>query len=188
MPAETARPIIILGSQGNIGRRLMAAFPGAIGIDRAAGADIVGDLHTLDYDALEVRQAFETADGLIHVATSANVADPSAVHWAAVADTARLMAACDRYNIRRVVLPSSDWAQPKTRWAAHELNAYGHSKRIFEAMAEMYNVTPGRHAVALRLGWVPRHADEVTMADAWLQANHWDDARLVGQVQAALGD
>ena len=188
MPAENARTIIILGSQGNIGRRLMAAFPGASGIDRAAGAAIGGVLHTRDDDAPVVQQAFETADGLIHVATSANVADPGAVHWAAVADTARLMVACDRYNIRRVVLPSSDWAQPKTRWAAHEINAYGHSKRAFEAMAEMYNVTPGRHAVALRLGWVPRHADEVTTADAWLQANYWDDARLVGQVKAALGD
>jgi nucleoside-diphosphate-sugar epimerase len=181
-------PIIILGSQGNIGRRLMTAFPGAIGIDRSPGADIVSDLRSIDYDAPDVRRAFESADGLIHVATSANVNDPPAVHWAAVADTARLMAACDRYNIRRVVLPSSDWAQPKTRWAAHELNAYGHSKRVFEAMAEMYNVTPGRWAVALRFGWVPHHADDVATASPWLQANYWDDARLIGQVKAALGD
>ena len=36
--------LIIIGSQGNIGRRLMAAFPGALGIDRAPGADIVADL------------------------------------------------------------------------------------------------------------------------------------------------
>ena len=30
--------IVIVGAEGNIGRRLRAAFPGAIGIDRAAGA------------------------------------------------------------------------------------------------------------------------------------------------------
>jgi len=180
--------LIIVGSQGNIGRRLMAAFPGAIGIDRAAGADIVTTLRAIDYEAPDVRAIFERAGGLIHVATSASVGDPPAVHWAAVEDTARLMAACDRYNIRRVVLPSSDWAQPKTRWAAHELNAYGHSKRVFEALADMYNVTPGRHAVALRFGWVPHHADDVAAASPWLQANYWDDARLIGQVQAALGD
>ena len=181
-------PIIIVGSQGNIGVRLMPAFPGAIGIDRAPGASLVTELGHIDYDSPEVRRAFEAADGLIHVATSAQVGDPTAVHWAAVADTARLMAACDRYNIRRVVLPSSDWAQPKTRWAAHELNAYGHSKRVFEAMAEMYNVTPGRWAVALRYGWVPRQIEELAIANEWLRANYWDDARLIGQVRAALGD
>lgn len=180
--------LIIIGAQGNIGRKLIAAFPGATGIDRAPGAAIVADLATIDYDAPDVRRAFEHADGLIHVATSADVGDPPAVHWAAVADTARLMAACDRYGIRRVVLPSSDWAQPKTRWAAHELNAYGHSKRVFEAMAEMYNATPGRWAVALRYGWVPRSTDDLATATEWLRANYWDDERLIGQVRAALGN
>src|SRR5690606_23108315 len=108
------------------------------------------DLATIDYDATLVRKAFERADGLIPVATSANVGDPDAVHWQAVADTARLLRACDHYNVRRVVLHSSDWAEPKTRWAEHEINAYGHSKRVIEAMALMYNTKPGRHAVALR--------------------------------------
>lgn len=182
-----ARPILIIGAQGNIGRRLMPAFPGAIGIDRMPGADIVADLGTIDYDAPDVRAAFESASGLIHVATSAQVGDPPAVHWAAVRDTARLMAACNLYNIERVVLPSSDWAQPKTRWAAHEINAYGHSKRAFEAMAEMYNMTPGRWAVALRFGWVPRSVDELVTASEWLRANYWDDDKLIGQVRGALG-
>jgi len=35
---------------------------------------------------------------------------------------------------------------------------------------------------------VPHHADDVAAASPWLQANYWDDARLIGQVQAALGD
>ena len=179
--------VIIIGSEGNIGRRLMPAFPGAIGVDRAAGADIVADLGTIDYDAPDVRAAFERAQGLIHVATSAQVPDPPAVHWAAVRDTARLMAACDRYDIAHVVLPSSDWAQPRTRWAAAEISEYGHSKRVFEAMAEMYNVRPGRGAVALRLGWVPRSIDELADASDWLRANYWDDDRLIGQVRGALG-
>src|SRR5690606_4360877 len=119
--------------------------------------------------------------------TSANVDDPDAVHWQAVADTARLLRACDRYGIRRVVLPSSDWAEPKTRWAEHEINAYGHSKRIIEAMALMYNMTPGRHAVALRSGGVRRAPAELEGAAPWLKANYWDDERLLGQVKAALG-
>jgi nucleoside-diphosphate-sugar epimerase len=90
--------------------------------------------------------------------------------------------------MRRVVLPSSDWAEPKTRWAHLEMNAYGHSKRIFEAMALMYNMTPGRHCVALRIGWVPHDPAEVAKAEPWLQANYWTDAHLIAQVKAALGD
>ena len=180
--------IIIVGSMGNVGRRLMPAFPGAIGIDRVPGADIVADLAGIDYDAPEIRRAFEAADGLIHVATSANIEDPDAVHWQAVVDTARLVQTCDRYNIRRVVLPSSDWAAPKTRWAQHEMNAYGHSKRVMEAMAAMYNMTPGRRAVALRIGWVPNDPAEVETAAPRLQANYWDDARLIAQMKTALGD
>lgn len=181
--------IIIVGSMGNIGRRLMSGFPGAIGIDRVSGAEIVASLADIDYDAPDVRGAFETADGLIHVATSANVADPDAVHWQAVIDTGRLLAACDRYGIRRVVIPSSDWADPMTRWAEHGPNAYGHSKRVFEEMAHMYNIGhPERHCVALRIGWVARETSEVAAADGWLQANYWDDARLIGQMRAALGD
>ncbi len=179
--------VIIVGAMGNIGRRLRPAFPDSIGIDRVPGADIVASLSTIDYDAPEVKAAFEKADGLIHVATSAKVPDPDAVHWQAVADTARLMAACDRYNIRRVVIPSSDWADPMTRWADTPISAYGHSKRVFEAFAHMYNVKPGRHCIALRIGWVDDPA-VIGKAPLWLQANYWDDNRLIGQMKAALGE
>ncbi len=180
--------LIILGSQGNVGRKLMKGFPGAIGIDRAPGADIVARLDTIDYFAPAIRAVFEKADGVVHVATSANVGDPDAVHWQAVVDTARLLAACDAFDIKRVVIPSSDWADPKTRWAIHNPNAYGHSKRIYEEMAHMYNVGhPDRHCVALRIGWVAREDQDVTTFAPWLQANHWDDARLIGQMTAALG-
>lgn len=179
--------IIIIGSEGNVGRRLKAAWPDNIGIDMVAGADIVAEIATLDYEAPAVKAAFEKADGVIHVATSPNVQAPDSVHWNAVVGTARLLEACDRFNIRRVVIPSSDWADPKTRWAAHDHNAYGRSKRVMEVMADMYNMTPGRHCVALRIGWVAKDYAEVEAADPWLQANYWDDKRLIGQMQAALG-
>ena len=178
--------IIITGAMGNVGRRLMAAFPDAIGLDRHPDADLVEDLSSIDYDSTMVRRAFEGADGLIHLATSANTEDPDSVHWRAVVDTARLVEACHRYGIRRLVLPSSDWAEPKADWI--DINAYGHSKRVMEAMAAMYAMTPGRRAVALRIGWVPHDPAEVAAAEPWLQANYWDDARLVAEVNAALGD
>lgn len=179
--------LIIIGSEGNVGRRLMKAFPGAIGIDRVETARIVGDIATLDYDRPEVRAAFEAADGVIHVATSPNVEAPDAAHWEAVVGAARLMEACDRFGIKRVVLPSSDWAEPKTRWADNEQNAYGRSKRVMEEMALMYNMTPGRMCVALRIGWVVHDPKIVEGAADWLKANMWDDVRLIGQMKAALG-
>ena len=85
--------IIITGAMGNVGRRLMAAFPDAIGLDRHPDADLVEDLSTIDYGSTMVRRAFEGADGLIHLATSANIEDPDSVHWRAVVDTARLVEA-----------------------------------------------------------------------------------------------
>lgn len=181
--------ILIFGAMGTIGRKLKAAFPDSIGFDRTPGADIIADLATIDYEAPEIRAAFDKADGVIHVATSAGTNDPDPGHWQAVIGTARLMATCDRYNIRRVIIPSSDWADPKTRWATNPENVYGHSKRVIEAMAHMYNLGhPDRHCVALRIGWVPRDPAEVATADQWLQANYWDDARLIAQMTAALGD
>lgn len=178
-------PLVITGSQGNIGRRLMAAFPGAIGIDRHPDADIVEDLSTIDYDATIVRRAFETCDGLIHLATSADVEAPDSVHWRAVVNGTRLVEACATYDVPRLVLPSSDWAEPKA--TALRINVYGHSKRVFEAMAAMYAMTDGRRAVALRYGWVPSDPAELENAPDWLRANYWDDARLVAEVRAALG-
>ncbi len=180
--------VIILGSMGNIGRRLMPVFPGAIGIDRVPGAHIVTSLSDIDYDAPDVRAAFEKADGVIHVATSANVGDPDAVHWQAVVDTARLLAACDRFGIRRVVIPSSDWADPYTRWSDQNPNVYGRSKAVFETMADMFNQTPGRHCVALRIGWVAPDKATADAAAPWLRANYWDTEKLVLQMQAALGN
>ena len=180
--------IIIIGSEGNIGRRLKEAFPDNIGIDRVAGADIVSELSALDYDAPAVKAAFEKADGVIHVATSPNVEAPDAVHWDGVVGTARLLEACNRFGIRRVVIPSSDWADPQTRWATQPANTYGRSKAAMEAMAAMFNQTPGRHCVALRIGWVAPDKATADAAPVWLRANYWDTEKLVLQMQAALGD
>jgi len=184
---NSARVIIIVGAMGNIGRRLMQAFPNAVGIDRMRGADLVCDLRNIDYDTAEIRRLFESADALIHLATSSNVDDPEAVHWRGVVETARLVEACARYNIRRVVLPSSGWAEPKAGWP-HSSGAYGRSKRAIEALAATYSMTPGRRAVALRIGWVARDPSEIATAAEWLRENRWDDARLIAEIKAALSD
>ena len=185
MLGVSAMKTVILGSEGNVGRRLRQAFPGAIGIDRVPGADIVADLATIDYAAPEIHAALASADAVIHVATSPDVAAPDEVHYQAVIDAARLLAACQKIPVPRVVLPSSDWAEPKDGWA--ELNTYGHSKRVFETMAAMYRHSTGKHLhrAPHRLGRPrPRRGRPLPK---WLQDNYWDDARLIREVTAALG-
>ena len=60
--------IVITGSEGNIGRRLKAAFPDAIGIDVARGADIVADLATVDFERRVIHETLAKADAIIHLA------------------------------------------------------------------------------------------------------------------------
>ncbi len=177
--------LVIIGSEGNVGRRLMRAFPASTGIDRVAGADIVADLATIDYTTPRMQDLLTGADGLIHVATSANVAAPDDLHYQAVIDAARLLDACQRIPVPRIVLPSSDWAEPKVGWAG--INTYGHSKRVFETMAQMYQFSTGKVCTALRIGWIARTPQEVASAEPWLRANWWPDDRLIAEMTAALG-
>ncbi len=176
--------IVITGSEGNIGRRLKAAFPGAIGIDVLPGADIVGDLATMDFERRVISEALTHADAVVHLATSANPDAPDAVHWQAVANAARLFAASAAAGVPVIVAASSDWAEPRNGRA---INAYGMSKRVIEAMCAMYALAPDRRAVALRVGWVPASPAALAGAEDWLKANYWDDARLVKEFRIALG-
>ena len=176
--------LVIAGSEGNIGRRLKAAFPDCVGIDVKRGADILADLATIDYSRAVIAISLTGADAVVQLATSADPEASDDVHWQAVANTARLFAACAHARVPRIVVASSDWAEPKNGMA---VNAYGLSKRVMEALAEMYALAPDRTAVALRVGWVPLSADEVAAAPERLMANYWDDARLIAEFRRALG-
>lgn len=176
--------VLIIGSEGNVGRRLKAAFPGSVGIDRVPGADIVADLADIDYDAAPIRAAFEAAETVIHVGTSPDPEGPDAVQFAAVTQAARLLEACLKYRITRLLLPSSDWADPPPGFAP--INTYGYSKRVFEAMAAMYAHATGGTATALRIGWVALDQAQADAADPWLRANYWTTDRLVAEVRKAI--
>ncbi|GLQ54257.1 NAD-dependent epimerase/dehydratase family protein [Devosia nitrariae] len=177
--------LLVTGSMGTVGRKVTQAFPGSIGLDFRPGADIAADLATLDYAECDIARALVSVDALVHLATNPDPDAPDAVHWQAVANAARLLQACHGAGLANVVLASSDWAAPKG--AGMTVNTYGHSKRVFEAMAAMYSSMPGRHGTALRIGWVPAHASDLDEASEWLRANYWDDARLIDELRAALG-
>ena len=178
-------PIIITGSEGNIGRRLRRAFPDAIGIDIRPGAELRANLEFIDYGSRDIRRAFDAADGLIHLATSADPDAPEDVHWQAVVNSSRLIAAAAARDIKRLVIASSDWADPDD---GLEINAYGHSKRVMEIMTAMYDHAPGRRGRSVRIGWVPRNEAELEGAPDWLKDNHWSDRKLERAFRRALGD
>lgn len=176
--------IIITGSEGNIGRRLRQAFPDVFGIDIKPGAELRANLDLIDYGDRDIRRAFDQADGLIHLATSADPDADEEVHWRAVATSARLFAAAAERGVKRLVVASSDWADPAE---GLDINTYGHSKRVMEMMAAMFDHQPERRGRAVRIGWVPRSAAELDSAPDWLRKSHWDDRTLVKAFRRALG-
>ncbi len=175
--------LVITGSEGNVGRRLMAAFPGAIGVDRVPGGAAVIDFDTVDYAAEPMRGILANADAIVHLAAEPSPYQPDAVHWQSVINASRLFAAALAAGIPRFVVVSSGWAVPMP---GQFLNAYAHSKRVMEALAAMYDVSEGRTARFVRIGWVPREGHDVTGNPAWEQALYWSDERLVAEFRAAL--
>ena len=175
---------VIFGSEGNIAKRLRPLFPDAFGVDRVPGADLVASITDVDYDAEPLRSRLAEADVVLHLATSPRTHDPDEVHYQAVIDAARLLKACQAVPVPRVLLPSSDWAEPKRGWPA--MNTYGYSKRMLESMAAMYSFSTGKRCVALRFGWVAPWSDIEAAGDSPLRGNYWDDARLLHEVRRGL--
>jgi nucleoside-diphosphate-sugar epimerase len=177
--------IVITGSEGNIGQKLMHALPDPVGVDRKATATIVADLETTDYSSGPLIDALQTADALIHLASDPNPEAPPEVHLAAAVAGARLVGAAARIGVPRLVLASSDWADPNQ--PGLEVNPYGRSKRVFEELSLIYDAIPGMSGASLRIGWVPQDPVEVENAPDWLRANHWPDETLITTVRNALG-
>lgn len=174
--------IVITGSEGAIGRRLCPALEPVLKVDRAGHPHLRLDL-TVD-DLAPLMPALARAEAVIHLATSADPEAPIEAHIDAVIGCARLVRAALEVPVPRLVLASSDWAEPKA--PGLRPGAYGQSKRAIEALAAAYGERPGASAVALRFGWVTDDAAALKAAPDWLRANHWDDTRLLAEVRAAL--
>lgn len=175
--------ILITGAMGNIGQRLMPALPNTMGIDRREGTDFTCDLVSANLQHGPVAAALKGTETLVHLATSADPEAHEQLHFDAIVASTRLVQAAAMFGVQRLVLASSDWAQPKN---GMRLNAYAHAKRVMENLADMYNLMPGRKAVALRIGWVPHDISALNGAPDWLIANYWDDDRLIREINTAL--
>ncbi len=175
--------IVIVGGCGNIGKRLKTRWPEAITIDRDDQADFVVDLGRVDAVNSQFYDIINTADVVIHLATSADPEAPDLVHFQSLENSAKLTNICAKAGVRKLILASSDWAEPN----GLSINAYGYSKRAIEVMAEMYSHQQGCTAIALRIGWVPGDATEVSKAPKWLAQNYWDDSKLISEFERAIG-
>jgi nucleoside-diphosphate-sugar epimerase len=177
--------LVITGSEGIVGRLLMAAFPGAIGVDRVNGADVVVDFDTLDYASEPMRGVLAGADAIIHLAAEPSPYKADAAHWQSVINAVRFFAAAAEAGVPRFVVASSGWAVPM---AGQYLSPYSHSKRVMEGLADMYDVAPGRVGRFVRIGWLPRQGHDITLNPEWEQALLWSHERLVAEFRKALED
>ncbi|MDF3131095.1 NAD(P)-dependent oxidoreductase [Kiritimatiellaeota bacterium B1221] len=169
--------IILIGGCGTIGLKLHKAWPLAICVDKLPHADLQLDLADLDGNDSNFLELLGTADVVIHLATSADPDAAACIHLESIANTAKLLKACTSAGVPKLVMASSDWARPKARHL--KMNAYGYSKQAIEAMASMYALSKNRDAVAIRIGWVPDTAQQLSEAPSWLLKNYWDDQRLI---------
>lgn len=191
---EQPRRVLITGSDGLIGRTLMAAWRqggryAPVGLARSEGpyTDIRADI--TDLDALV--PAMEGIDAVVHMAASSSVDSP----WEAVRDsnligTYNVFEAARRGGVDKVVFASSNHAvgtfetsnQPELydlddgRQIDHTAeiqpdSLYGVSKAYGEAVARYYVDHHGMSAVCLRIGsWT---GDDAPMAPAQL----WDPSK-----------
>ena len=177
-----ANRMVIIGGCGNIGKKLKREWPTAISVDREKDADFVYDLRKLGSTDTKLHDVLASSDVVIHLATSADPEATDTVHFQSLENTAKLVNACACVNVPKLILASSDWAEPNE----HKINTYGHSKRVMEAMSEMYSQNEYRVSTAIRIGWVPD--DDLVMEEApeWLLKNYWSTSRLIEEFNKVI--
>ncbi|WFB37371.1 NAD(P)-dependent oxidoreductase [Kiritimatiellota bacterium B12222] len=183
-PSNPTPNILILGACGTIGKKLKHAWPHALTVDKKSEADLVFDLADLSTAPSPLTPFLNSADVVIHLASTAEPDSPAHIHFESVIHAANLVSACVAAEVPHLILASSDWAAPK---APHlRINTYGHSKRVMETMAEMYSHLEGIEATAIRIGWVPDEQIDFEKVPNWLLENYWNDQKLIERIHTEI--
>lgn len=166
--------LLVTGSAGSIGRvitqGLRARGHFVRGFDRAAhgGCDeaLAGDIA----DAVAVDQAAAGCEAVIHLAAEPNDAPfVTTLLQPNVVGTFRVMDACRRLGVKRVVLASTMQVVSGHKGLNRPVriedgpaptNHYALTKSWAEAMGEMYARRYGLEVIAGRIGWFLRTPDE----------------------------
>jgi len=169
--------VLLTGSQGRIGSALRDRLPALgwriRGFDRAAGADVVGEL--TDPAALDAALAGVTA--VVHLAGQPTEAPWPVIRESNIEGCFQLFEAARRAGVRRAVFASSNHAVGFTPRGTAELppdtpprpdTLYGVSKAFGEALARYYSDRYGFAVACLRIGtFADRPPDHRSLA-SWL--------------------
>ncbi|HEU5271077.1 MAG TPA: NAD(P)-dependent oxidoreductase [Jatrophihabitans sp.] len=178
--------VLLTGSQGRVGSSLRELLPAlgwrVRGFDRAAGADVTGEL--TDPAALDTALAGVAA--VVHLAGQPTEAPWPVIRESNIEGCFQLFEAARRAGVRRVVFASSNHAAGFTPRGASELppdtparpdTLYGVSTVFGEALARYYSDRYGFAVACLRIGtFAERPPDHRSLA-SWLSPD--DCAQLV---------
>ncbi|MGV1768750.1 hypothetical protein ACQZ6B_01110 [Agrobacterium vitis] len=158
--------LLIIGSEGIVGRRLMSCFPSALTMDATGSPTIRADI--LDCPNLP------DCDVVIMLACASN--DPN-LGWETQSKSLR-MAEIVIHNAAAkgipVIYASSVWAE------RHPLNCYGAVKRCIEQMVDSFG------GISIRLGWIGHTPADIERADDRDKQDAWSDEKLCLEVRKAL--
>lgn len=160
--------VLVTGTAGAVGSPVAAALKRAghavRGFDRHAGEHVthVGDLT----DAKAIDAAVEGVDVVIHLAACPDVADfVTELVPANVVGLHHVFDACRRFEVRKLAIASSIRAAghwhgegPMPTTLAEPRDDYALTKVWAEQMGEMYARQHAMNVIAVRIGWLPRHA------------------------------
>lgn len=152
--------ILITGSSGKVGTRLMRAFPNAAGLDVVGSPDYLRDV--LD-------GPLPDCDVVFHLAGWGS--------WRAPFEDFRWtldMASHVIASGKPVIFASSVWAD------RGPVNAYATIKLAIERMIDLAG------GVSVRVGWVGWTDDRFDKADDWHRSVAWSDERLAAEFREAL--
>ncbi|WP_234891478.1 hypothetical protein [Agrobacterium vitis] len=166
-PDSFADPkLLIIGSEGIVGRRLKSCFPSALTMDATGSPTIRADI--LDCPNLP------DCDVVIMLACASN--DPN-LGWETQSKSLR-MAEIVIHNAAAkgipVIYASSVWAE------RHPLNCYGAVKRCIEQMVDSFG------GISIRLGWIGHTPADIERADDRDKQDAWSDEKLCLEVRKAL--
>ena len=200
----SARPVLITGATGNIGRKLTAHFRVAGYPVRRLCLNPAGepDVQTCDLSTYDEAWAasFEGIDTVLHIA-----ADPSPwARWRRIQQLNldllfNVMAAAQQKGVRRLVFASSNYVVAGYRFRRDQLttgiepwpiNPYGASKLVGERLGKMFAERYGLSFIAFRIGVCQRGNDN--RHGPWIPFGRWgqemwvSDRDLCAAFQAAV--
>ncbi len=160
--------VLIIGSEGTVGQRIVDLFPNCVTLDKAGSPDVLADL--LEYPDLP------RCDVIVMLACATkSPLGPFEAHQPSLHMAEFVVLNAISRGIP-VVFASSVWAR------RHPLNAYGCMKRCVEQMVDSHG------GKSIRLGWIGHTPETLATADRFHRGVAWVDERLRKEFAEAVAE